>query len=234
MNSTPTLKNHCYMERSLSFKSLSYIPGTDVDGNFLLRIRSIRARISLFEVTTAFLSLPGVHKTQNKHCGGLLPGPGSANLAANSGQKCLLTSSSEDLLLAPNGLFTPAEIEEWLFTYSKAFCFVTYFIDPSFFHIFSKKDNSQPTETRHFSASIPMISPKSSGEISATHWKFFKKREVNEISQETKSSRIREKSFLDFCGGKEAIRSQQQILWGARQKVFLAWIDGQIAWPRPG
>ena len=94
----------------------------------------------LFEVATTFLSLSDVHKTQNKHCGGLLPGPGSSNLAANSNQKCLLTSSSEDLLLAPNGLFTPAEIEQWLFTYSRAFCFVTYFIDHSFFHIFSKKD----------------------------------------------------------------------------------------------
>ena len=70
------------------------------------------AVLRLFEVATTFLSLPGVHKTQNKHCGGLLPGSGSTNLAANSSQKCLPTSSSEDLLLAPNGLFTPAEIEE--------------------------------------------------------------------------------------------------------------------------
>ena len=127
----------------------------------------------LFEVATTFLSLSDVRKTQNKHCGGLLPGPGSANLAVNSGQKCLLASSSEDLLLAPNGLFTPVEIEEWLFSYSRAFCFVTYFIDPSFFHIFSKKHNSQPTETRHSSASISMISPKSSGEICMVKARLF-------------------------------------------------------------
>ena len=134
---------------------------------------SLEPIFRLFEVATTFLSPSDVHKTQNKHCGGLLPGSGSAKLAANSSQKCLLTSSSEDLLLAPNGLFTPAEIEKWLFSYSRAFYFLNYFIDLSFFHIFSKKDNSQPTQTRHSSASILMTPPKSSGEISATHWKFI-------------------------------------------------------------
>ena len=92
----------------------------------------------LFEVATTFLSLSNVRKTQNKHCGGLLPGPGSANLAVNSGQKFLLASSSEDLLLAPNGLFTPVEIEEWLFSYSRAFCLFSYFINLSFFTFLRK------------------------------------------------------------------------------------------------